>query len=495
MNPLLVDTEGMDPLRKRLISVLILVSAYVLVESWSLGETGLPRFWPMTTLAMFLLYYSQEEWPTLLASLFLGAAISTAVFHAQDPLPYLSTELIMSVVLTLVSFHGVRILQQRLDLRHSFHSREGVLSLCVAWFLLSLVMGVVRFMVLWAWGIDLSAGALLLSILLMELSGLMMFTPLLMLYYRLLHGKSRFVNKGLLSVLGISQLLLIILVSSSLSLMPFQSVFLLAMVAMPLIILSSYVGGFPGVTVSIATTALSFFFILPGASALVDWDSGFSLAVAHVYFLILSVTGLVINAALTENRDSLLQMNDRVAGNADLILDLLSFQAGSLDDQDIVRSLEVAEARILAMNTVHAIVTRNQRETVNLEELFQELWGKMRKPGSSIDMDLNVRGTYMDFRDAIYLALIFSELVSNSLSHAFPQGKGTITVQLRKEPDTWKLLIADDGIGMPQHPVHEHLGISLVENLVSKQLKGGYMILEPPGTKWLIWFPRHIKHT
>jgi two-component sensor histidine kinase len=71
---------------------------------------------------------------------------------------------------------------------------------------------------------------------------------------------------------------------------------------------------------------------------------------------------------------------------------------------------------------------------------------------------------------ATSLGLIITELVINSLKHAFPQNEGNITITFEANGDRWKLAVHDDGIGMPKSPIMAKpgLGTSLIEALAQK---------------------------
>ena len=83
-----------------------------------------------------------------------------------------------------------------------------------------------------------------------------------------------------------------------------------------------------------------------------------------------------------------------------------------------------------------------------------------------------------------------NELVTNPIKYAFPQNKGTITIQLKTLPKNMELTIADDGIGLPKNinlETPETLGLQLVQNLV-KQLNGNLKLNTDNGTKFKITF-------
>ena len=54
------------------------------------------------------------------------------------------------------------------------------------------------------------------------------------------------------------------------------------------------------------------------------------------------------------------------------------------------------------------------------------------------------------------------------------------------------MCVRDDGVGIPKHLIdesQESLGLSLIRNLVSLQLKGSADLTVESGTKWMITFP------
>ena len=71
------------------------------------------------------------------------------------------------------------------------------------------------------------------------------------------------------------------------------------------------------------------------------------------------------------------------------------------------------------------------------------------------------------------LGLIAGEALTNALEHAFPEGReGVVRVGLRANGGgTMRLLVEDDGAGMPAERRAGSLGLRLVE-MFAKQVKG-----------------------
>jgi len=87
---------------------------------------------------------------------------------------------------------------------------------------------------------------------------------------------------------------------------------------------------------------------------------------------------------------------------------------------------------------------------------------------------------------SISLGLIVTELVINSLKHAFPgERPGKIVVSYRCNGPNWTLSVQDDGVGMPDDPASATpgLGTSIVEAL-ARQLEARVQVESAhPGTR------------
>jgi two-component sensor histidine kinase len=88
--------------------------------------------------------------------------------------------------------------------------------------------------------------------------------------------------------------------------------------------------------------------------------------------------------------------------------------------------------------------------------------------------------------------LIINELVSNSLKHAFSEGRsGTVRIGLREENGACVMSVADDGMGLPagiDATAGGSLGLRLVRNLAG-QLGGTLEVASGPGTRFTVRFP------
>ena len=79
----------------------------------------------------------------------------------------------------------------------------------------------------------------------------------------------------------------------------------------------------------------------------------------------------------------------------------------------------------------------------------------------------------LDLDAGTALGLIVTELISNSLENAFPDGTGSISVSLTsgQSGDDATLIVSDNGVGVPENKDGNHPGLSLVKRLM-EQVKG-----------------------
>jgi two-component sensor histidine kinase len=78
----------------------------------------------------------------------------------------------------------------------------------------------------------------------------------------------------------------------------------------------------------------------------------------------------------------------------------------------------------------------------------------------------------LDIEKVVPCGLLITELLSNALKHAFPEGRsGSVKVEIRRQGRQVNLCVADDGIGLPENFNYleaETLGLQLVCALVEQ---------------------------
>lgn len=182
---------------------------------------------------------------------------------------------------------------------------------------------------------------------------------------------------------------------------------------------------------------------------------------------------------LLREKDMLLQeMQHRVANSLQIIASILLLKARTVQSEETRLQLEDAHKRVLSVAAVQQhLDTAGRGGSIEVdsylsrlcETLAQSMIGDSRPISLKVDAD---RGTVAS-NQAVSIGLIVTELVMNSLKHAFPKEKkdGAIVVSYKVADADWKLTVSDNGVGKGDLSENQTggLGTSLIKSL-AKQL-------------------------
>ncbi len=181
------------------------------------------------------------------------------------------------------------------------------------------------------------------------------------------------------------------------------------------------------------------------------------------------------------------EIHHRVKNNMQVISSLLSIQSGQLKDEAQRDVFLECRERIRAMSLIHdKLYSAGRYEGIDFGDYLREMVALItssNRPGDAeVHIDLKVEPIEVPVEKAVPLSLIASELVLNSLKHAFRgRREGTLTVRLARENGSCRLFVGDDGPGMqPPDPNHAGVGLQLIEGL-TKQIKGRREVSTGPG--------------
>ncbi len=190
---------------------------------------------------------------------------------------------------------------------------------------------------------------------------------------------------------------------------------------------------------------------------------------------------LEIRQALREKETLLKEVYHRVKNNLQVITSLFSLQARTLPDGPAREALREGAERVLAMALVHEKLY--QSSTLSsidvgdyVKTLCHDLAAASGMEAKGIRIHTAIDAIQIGLETAVPLGLLMNELISNSLKHAFPEGRtGEIRVGLKRLDESTGLLeIADSGVGYPESALKgrtQSLGLKLIETL-SRQLDG-----------------------
>lgn len=205
-----------------------------------------------------------------------------------------------------------------------------------------------------------------------------------------------------------------------------------------------------------------------------------------------------IKDSLREKEVLLKEIHHRVKNNMQIISSLINLQSSRIDDKKTAKVLQSSQNRIKSMAIIHEKLYQSQDFTnVDLSEYVQSLihnlmmtYGVDKK---KIRFHTDIKDIYLDINRAIPCGLIINELLTNSIKHAFLDGKsGEIKVAIRNCGNQKKeLSISDNGVGIPEDMDINHsssLGITLVKILAEQQLQGSLHLEKTKGTSFKIIF-------
>jgi two-component sensor histidine kinase len=167
-----------------------------------------------------------------------------------------------------------------------------------------------------------------------------------------------------------------------------------------------------------------------------------------------------------------------------------------VEDGEAVDVLKESQNRVKSMAMIHEKLYQSADLTqINFVDYIQSLVSNLLYSydikSDHIKPILEVDDVNLNIETAVPCGLIISELVSNSLKYAFPDGmKGEIFVSLKLVDEGYELTISDNGIGLPDELDLEKidsLGLLLVTSL-TEQIDGEITIKSIKGTEFKIKF-------
>jgi PAS domain S-box-containing protein len=199
-----------------------------------------------------------------------------------------------------------------------------------------------------------------------------------------------------------------------------------------------------------------------------------------------------IRSSLKEKDAMLAEIHHRVKNNLAVVSSMLRLQSRYTADETHRRMFEECATRVNSMVLAHELLYHSKnlsdiRVKEYVSKLLHHLLGAMTAERSSVDLEKEIEDVVLGLDKLVPLGLILSELVSNSLEHAFPEEeKGQILVSFRSIGElAFELVVKDNGVGMPEDVDVQggtSMGLELVR-ILATQLGGKIKIVTDKGTQ------------
>ncbi len=186
------------------------------------------------------------------------------------------------------------------------------------------------------------------------------------------------------------------------------------------------------------------------------------------------------------------ELQHRVRNNLQLVYNML-IQQIEFSDQNGTEGIQTIARRVMSLANIYDhLLNHGLVQTIDfgayLQSLCENLQDFQGKRQSEITLVCDVMPMALEIDLVTSLGIIVTEVISNSYLHAFPDGSGSITVQLIQKDNSGLLTIFDDGTGFTEKKISKRHGIGLIKRLM-EQSHGTAKLESDQGTKWVLTFP------
>jgi two-component sensor histidine kinase len=206
-----------------------------------------------------------------------------------------------------------------------------------------------------------------------------------------------------------------------------------------------------------------------------------------------------IKLSLREKEVLLKEIHHRVKNNLQIITSLLNLQSAQIKDPDAFGMFRESQARVRSMALIHEKLYQS-KDLARIDfdsyvrDLLVYLFRSYAVNPDQIRPEIQEHSMFLGIDTAIPCGLIISELVTNALKYAFPDGKrGSLRLGVGPEDDGHLTLeVSDTGAGFKpgfNWRESDSLGLQLVSTLTA-QLHGLVNVhSDASGTSFKITFP------
>ncbi|MCG6551915.1 MAG: response regulator [Candidatus Magnetominusculus sp. LBB02] len=208
--------------------------------------------------------------------------------------------------------------------------------------------------------------------------------------------------------------------------------------------------------------------------------------------------------SLKDKEVLLREIHHRVKNNLQIVSSLLDLQVKNIKDPQTKLMFKDSQNRLKTMAILHEkLYQSDNMAEIDFAKYINNLLGHLYRSycmdTSRILISTDIEEATIGLDTAVPCGLIINELVSNSLKHAFNDGRsGSLTVSMKKLDDgRFKLTVRDTGVGLPDgmdFKKSKSLGLRLVNALVVEQLEGTLEFNSNDGASFSVTFTE-LKHS
>ena len=175
------------------------------------------------------------------------------------------------------------------------------------------------------------------------------------------------------------------------------------------------------------------------------------------------------------------EIHHRVKNNLQTIASLLRLQMRRLKSRNVENAFMESINRITSIAIIHEELSKVGLNEIDLKEtiksIMEMILENMVAKNNSITGTISGDNVYISASKASALALCITEMVQNSIKHAFSyRGKGSIHVAIENKNGMITIICEDDGVGFNPQKNKNSLGMDIIRMLTEETFKGQFYI-------------------
>lgn len=201
----------------------------------------------------------------------------------------------------------------------------------------------------------------------------------------------------------------------------------------------------------------------------------------------------------SQARDRELQLKEihhRIKNNLNTICGLLSLQAMHMDQPQCQEALQAVRSRVVSIAKVHEKLYNSEHlDSIQVGGYLRSLTDSLIRSYTlpqDVEVMIDCEGVDIEPDKMMPLGLIVTELLTNAVKYAFPDGgPGRIRIGFRRDVGAYVLEFSDDGAGLPVNVDLTNpgsMGLELVGALV-QQIGGEMEVQREGGTRFEVQVP------
>lgn len=179
------------------------------------------------------------------------------------------------------------------------------------------------------------------------------------------------------------------------------------------------------------------------------------------------------------------EIHHRVKNNLQTIVSLLRLQERRTESSEAKSILQDCIGRVNSIAVVHEYLSQQGDGMIDVgkvaKSIYQELVSSMLNSDFVLETDFATDNVLLPSEKATSIALILNELLQNAIEHAFAgRTNGKLTVRFNDSGSCYELLIADNGVGLPDDfswQQSSSLGLKIIKTMAEADLKGSFALV------------------